>query len=347
MARREEMTPLERVLAAAELREADRVPVLPSTKAWGIKNAGYKFAECYFDVDLYVDTQIRCQRELGDDGVYDIFSLNIEEDLGAQVIHREDDPPNISEPLLGSLDDLNKLVPYDAKTGACALRAHEMIRKLKDRTEGRVAVLGMVHSPFEIAATLYGAKNLYTDFIRNPSMARELMDFCVPMATSYAEALVEAGADIVRTVNPSANTSCISRRHYQEFAFPPMQKLFARLKARGIKILFHICGDWRDRLDLVCELGADILHVDRIDLARFKQEYGREVCVMGNVRTVETMLYGTPADVEREALDCIEQAAQGGGFILSADCLVPRDTPKENLQALVDVAITSEYPRQF
>ncbi|MBI4321361.1 MAG: uroporphyrinogen decarboxylase family protein [Chloroflexi bacterium] len=338
MAEKEQMTSLERVLAAAELRAADRVPVLPSTKVCGVKYAGYRLSECYVDVDKCVDSQVKCNLDLGDDGVYDIFSLNIEEALGAKVIYRADDPPAVVEPLLRTPDDLNRLPAFDPRTGGRCPRAMEMIEKLKRRTEGRVAVLGMVNSPFEIAATLYGLKNLYRDFVRNPSFVKNLTDYFVPVAAFYAEALVEAGADVIRTVNPLANASCISRQHYQEFGFPPMQKFVSRLKAKGIKVLFHNCGDWNDRLDLVCDLGVDILHIDRTDLSRLKQQYGHRVCIMGNVRTVETMLEGTPEQVEQESRECIERAAKGGGYILSADCLLPRDTPKENVIALVGAA---------
>ncbi|MBI4321156.1 MAG: uroporphyrinogen decarboxylase family protein [Chloroflexi bacterium] len=336
MPRTEEMTSLERILAAADLKEVDRVPALPQHNLCGMKWAGHSYAECYHDVDKYVHAQLRAWREVGGDGVFDFHMYNIEESLGAQVVLH--DSLAVRDPVIRTRDDLNRLLPYDGKSSGRSPAVQNIIRKLKQSTNARVAVIGFVHSPFEVAISLRGFRNFYLDLVRDPAFAKQLSDFLVPMAASYAEALVEAGADIIRTVNPSANASCISRKHYQEFAFPPMQKFFARLKARGIKILFHICGDWRDRLDLVCALGADILHVDRIDLARFKQEYGRKVCVMGNVRTVETMLYGTPADVERKALDCIKQAAEGGGFILSANCQLPPDTPQENVKAMVDAA---------
>ena len=50
------------------------------------------------------------------------------------------------------------------------------------------------------------------------------------------------------------------------------------------------------------------------------------------------MLNGKPEDVEREAKACLEAAAGGGGFILSTGDQCGRDTPDENLFALVGVA---------
>jgi uroporphyrinogen decarboxylase len=52
------------------------------------------------------------------------------------------------------------------------------------------------------------------------------------------------------------------------------------------------------------------------------------------------MLHGTVDDIIREAKACIDAAAAGGGFILSTGDQCGRDTPDENLFALVEVAKT-------
>jgi uroporphyrinogen decarboxylase len=50
------------------------------------------------------------------------------------------------------------------------------------------------------------------------------------------------------------------------------------------------------------------------------------------------LLNGTPEEVEGEGRRCIRSAAQGGGFILGSGCEVPRNTPPENLKAMVRAA---------
>jgi uroporphyrinogen decarboxylase len=52
------------------------------------------------------------------------------------------------------------------------------------------------------------------------------------------------------------------------------------------------------------------------------------------------MLNGSVDEVIREAKACIDAAAAGGGFILSTGDQCGRDTPDENLFALVEVAKT-------
>ena len=50
----------------------------------------------------------------------------------------------------------------------------------------------------------------------------------------------------------------------------------------------------------------------------------------------KTLLRGTPDDVEREARECIEAAAEGGGFILASGDGVIAGTPFENIFKMVE-----------
>jgi len=51
------------------------------------------------------------------------------------------------------------------------------------------------------------------------------------------------------------------------------------------------------------------------------------------------MLQGTPEVVRQKSAELISIAGKGGGFILSPGCEVPRDTPPENMLALVEAAV--------
>ena len=59
---------------------------------------------------------------------------------------------------------------------------------------------------------------------------------------------------------------------------------------------------------------------------------------MGNLHTTEVMLRGTPALVREKSIAALEAAGTGGGFILSTGDQCGRDTPDENLFALVAAA---------
>ena len=76
------------------------------------------------------------------------------------------------------------------------------------------------------------------------------------------------------------------------------------------------------------------------DLAELKRLYGDKIVLKGNLHTTDVMLYGSVDDVVAASRKAIDDAAAGGGFILSTGDQCGRDTPDENIRAMVDTART-------
>ena len=76
-----------------------------------------------------------------------------------------------------------------------------------------------------------------------------------------------------------------------------------------------------------------------MDLAEAKAFMGDKVVLKGNVKPVETMVYGTVEDVMLESKECIEKCMDNPkGFTLSSGCTLPVETPPENVAAMVNAA---------
>ena len=76
------------------------------------------------------------------------------------------------------------------------------------------------------------------------------------------------------------------------------------------------------------------------DLAELKRLYGSKIVLKGNLHTTNVMLKGSVRDVVKAARKAIDDAAEGGRFILSTGDQCGRDTPDENLRAMVETART-------
>ena len=76
------------------------------------------------------------------------------------------------------------------------------------------------------------------------------------------------------------------------------------------------------------------------NLAEIKKLYGDKLILKGNLHTTDVMLDGTPDDVIEASKKAIDDAAEGGGFILSTGDQCGRDTPFENIHAMVETART-------
>ena len=346
---RKEMKSIDRVMAAVELKEPDRIPIVLVTREFGIKYSGYKFSECLEDEDLYIKSQMKCLEDFELDAVWDLWAIPvIAEAFGSNLRIMEDDVPVITEPYAitepGDLKKLEEKKIDVTKDGRMPYMLN-LAKKLKKAVGNDIAVIGWVSTPFRTACMLRGMDAFYRDLFRTPDFAEELLEFALEYCIRYGEAMIETGADIISTSNPVASAGLISRKHYERFSFPYEKKMIASLKKKGAIIQYHTCGDWNDRYDLIVETGIDILHPDKIDLKQFKKDFGSKVCIMGSVPSVDIMLLGSSKEVAEITRSSIDWAAEGGGYMISADCALPRDTPADNVLAMVNTA--KEYRKYY
>lgn len=134
---------------------------------------------------------------------------------------------------------------------------------------------------------------------------------------------------------------------FRELALPIVQQTTAMAKAHGLPTHVHSCGPEKalvkilaEETDLTVIEPLEIAPMGDCDLKELKRLYGDKLVLKGNLHTTTVMLDGTPDDVRRAARQAIDDAAAGGGFILSSGDQCGRDTPDENLFAMVETART-------
>lgn len=133
----------------------------------------------------------------------------------------------------------------------------------------------------------------------------------------------------------------------RELALPTIAKLTRMAREAGVPTMLHSCGAERqlvqwcvEETDLDCINPLEVPPMGDCDLADLKRRFGSRIALMGNLHTTDVMLRGTADDVRRASRQAIDDAAAGGGFILSTGDQCGRDTPDENIRAMVEVART-------
>ena len=117
--------------------------------------------------------------------------------------------------------------------------------------------------------------------------------------------------------------------------------------AAGIPTHVHSCGPEKELVKIMAE-ETDLTVIDPLEippmgdcnLAELKRLYGDKIILKGNLHTTEVMLRGSVDDVIAASKQAIDDAAEGGRFILSTGDQCGRDTPDENLHAMVETART-------
>jgi uroporphyrinogen decarboxylase len=138
----------------------------------------------------------------------------------------------------------------------------------------------------------------------------------------------------------------------RELTLPTIQKLTAMAKHAGIPTMLHSCGKERimvkwcaEETDLNCINPLEVAPMGDCDLAETKQSYGSRIALMGNLHTTQVMLLGTADEVRRASLEAIFAAGENGGFILSTGDQCGRDTPDDNIRAMIQaVEDLGHYP---
>ena len=134
---------------------------------------------------------------------------------------------------------------------------------------------------------------------------------------------------------------------FRQLAFPAVKRVIELASAAGMPTHVHSCGPERELVKIMAE-ETDLTVIDPLepppmgdcDLAELKRLYGDRLVLKGNLHTTEVMLRGSAGDVAEAAKRAIDAATEGGRFILSTGDQCGRDTPDENLRALVETART-------
>lgn len=134
---------------------------------------------------------------------------------------------------------------------------------------------------------------------------------------------------------------------FRELGLPIVQAVTRRAKEYAIPSHIHSCGP-ETRLVQICAEETDLTVIDPLEvppmgdcnLSEIKRRYGQRLILKGNLHTTDVMLRGSAQDVIDASKKAIDDGAEGGRFILSTGDQCGRDTPDENLFAMIETART-------
>ena len=134
---------------------------------------------------------------------------------------------------------------------------------------------------------------------------------------------------------------------FRELALPALKRVTELAAELGIPTHVHSCGPEKELVKMATE-ETKLTIIDPLEippmgdcnLAELKKLYGKKIILKGNLHTTKIMLNGSKADVIEASKRAIDDAATGGGFVLSTGDQCGRDTPDENIFAMVETART-------
>ena len=330
------MTPRERVCRAVHFQETDIVPYQVGFTAEAFR----KLAEYYGDPNFhtriqghfamfpcrYSDPWIEVAPGHFQDEWGVIWNRAIDKDIGT-VENRV-----IAEP---TLDDYR--FPEIKLAGAA-----DMYRGFVEAHPDvyRVACIGF--SLFERAWTLRGMDQLLMDMIESPEFVHELLDRITEFNLAQVDTAIEFDIDALYFGDDwgCQRGLIMGPKLWREFIKPCIARMYSRVREAGKFVLIHSCGDVKEVLPDLVEIGLNIFNPfqpEVMDVFETKKRYYGKLSFFGGISVQRLLPYGTPDEVRRETRKLLKILGEGGGYIAAPSHSIPSDAPPENMAAMIEV----------
>ena len=242
---------------------------------------------------------------------------------------------------IGSASDLKSYKPPKPDADVDLM----MLGMAKARFGDERAVVFCTHDCFVLPWQLRGGMDrLLIDYIENPALAHDLARLSIDYHMEEVLAALDAGADAVvfeDDIAFNANT-LMSPAQFDEFIGPYQKELVDVVHQKGGKAIKHTDGNIWPVLDRFIDIGFDGIHPLQpqagMDLRTVKEHCGEKVCLLGNIDCSELLPNGTEEEVEQAVKRAIEDAAPGGGYIMTSSNTIHPGCRPENYLAMVRAA---------
>ncbi len=305
--------------------------------------AGYAVGEYCRDAGAMAKSHLKALEVFGHDGICLFSDVGIlAEAMGSVFHHAEHAVPILDRPLVGEADDPRELRAPGPRSGRLPVIVGAA-RTCHASAGDVVPVFAFVPGPFTTAAMLAGVEAFLTALVLDPPRARALLDAGARASVPFLDALMVAGALPV-IVEPLASASVVSPKTFEDFARPYILRLVRYLHRFDLDVVLHVCGETGPEFGLLPGTEADLLSLDKVDLAEASARPGRRCRIVGNLST-DLMLRGAPGEVGR-AVEAMIEVGRGTpkGYVASTGCELPAATPDENIHAFIEAARDAASP---
>lgn len=198
---------------------------------------------------------------------------------------------------------------------------------------------GGCFGPFTVAGAMMGVNEIAARVITDPGFVEQLIEIITEFIIGLAQRCAEHGAEFFWIAEPLA--IMLSGEDFTRFSGAAIERIFASVPVYGF---LHVCGDTARLLPQLAATGAACLSVDyQVDMRDAAHRFPPEMVLMGNTNPVFVQ-QSSQAEVEAAVRRMYRSMRHFPNWIVSTGCLLPGDTPIENVN--VFFAMAEHFPLQ-
>jgi len=330
------MNAKERVLAMLNHQKPDRMPCFGANSTVTYDQMDYVqsfWPQAHENGEAMAKQALAAHHMLGFDAVRVPFCQTFEAEALGCVLKPggSEGIPGIDPPPPYEIDD-TPVLPDDFLSRGRIPELLKAVGILKKEVGDAVPIIGGIIGPFTIAGALLEPVPLLKASFKTPDKMRPFLEVAEKAGTALAQALIDAGVDIIACEDMTASPALIAPNTYRDFELEYQKRQFDII---SVPKILHICGNVDSIVEWMGQTGADILSIEpktNVKLAR--EKCGPDIILMGGVDTVTTLYLKDTVTVKNEC----EKSIADGIQVLAPGCTVAPGTSTENLVAMVEVA---------
>jgi uroporphyrinogen decarboxylase len=226
----------------------------------------------------------------------------------------------------------------------------EDARRYIERYKGDYFVIGDVElTMFEMAWHMTGLQKFMTDLALGEPYIEALIDRTMAWSVAIGKRLVELGVHGIWTGDDfgAQNGMMVSPDMWRRIFKPRMAEVFQEFRRVNpdVLVMYHCDGAIAPILPDLIEIGLDVFNpvqpgVPGHEPQALKDQFGSELSFWGAIDQQQLLPNGTPAEIEADVKAKIETLGAGGGYMVAPAHILQRDTPLENVEAMIEAVKT-------
>lgn len=280
-------------------------------------------------------------RKLQPDAAFMMMDLSVEANaLGLPVRFPTYESSTVEHHPVEKIEDLDKLRDVNILQDARIHSYIKTVEMMKMGLPGNILVGAYIIGPVTLAGLLAGAQQVAIDSVLDPEKLDVLCRFSTGIIQEYSRALINAGADMLCVLEPTA--MILGPEQFEKFSVTYVRHIIESYKYTDIDTIYHICGNTMHLIEAMADSGVAALSLDSpetgVDMVEAAKRAGENVVIIGNVNPTAVMKDGSAEDVREVTRGLLEDMRDYPNFLLSTGCDLPPGVPLENMLAFMETA---------
>ena len=248
------------------------------------------------------------------------------------------------EPLIESIEDIDGRIGSLDKRDLIQSGMLDYVKMAVDRFGTKKFICASVGTPYWTALCSYfGFKGMTVNLLRRSGLVERVLERLMENTVQELRAYADAKVDGIWVEECLSSATEISLEQFRRFVMPYDEGLITEIRKLGMKSIYYPCGDVRDRLGLMVDMGPDCLSLEEskkgfdIDIAWVDEIVSGRTCIFGNIDSIHILQNGTRDELRREVRRQIDIGLKHGRFVMSLGSPVTPLTPLARVAEFIDI----------